>query len=357
MQAVFTGLCHGPLEPFGMDASTRERYSRQILFPPLGEQGQEKLLRSRAVIVGCGALGSLQANALARAGVGELVIIDRDYVETSNLQRQWLFDEADAAEALPKAVAAARKLAAINSSSSARAIVADLTSQNAEDLLLPADIILDGTDNFDTRYLVNDVAVKHGVPWIYGAAVASYGLTMPVLPNVSACLACLFPDPPSGAQPTCDTAGVLNAITAVIASLQVADALKILSGNQKEVDPRLLSIDIWKNSQRSICTRERNPGCPACGERRFSHLEGSERPPISLCGRNSVQIHARRHPVDLRALGDSLRLLGPVRANEYALRFFCPPYEMTVFPDGRAIIKGTTDTGIARSLYARYVGT
>ena len=340
-----------------MTPAEREKYSRQILFPPLGEEGQERLLRSRAVIVGCGALGSLQANALARAGVGEIVLIDRDYIELSNLQRQWLFDEADAAEALPKAVAAARKLATINSSVAARGVVADLTPQNAEELLLPAGVILDGTDNFDTRYLMNDVAVKHGVAWIYGAAVGSYGLTMPVLPGVSACLACLFPTPPAGAQPTCDTAGILNAITALIASLQVADALKILAGKCEDVESRLFTADVWKNTYRTVSTRERNPECVACGRREFAHLAGRDRPPISLCGRDSVQIHDRDRPLDLRALAETLRRLGTVRANEYALRFCCSPYEMTIFPDGRAIIKGTTDPGVARSLYARYVGT
>ncbi|MBI3698388.1 MAG: ThiF family adenylyltransferase, partial [Acidobacteria bacterium] len=242
-----------------MDPAAREKYSRQILFPPLGEEGQERLLRARAVILGCGALGSFHANALARAGVGEIVIIDRDYVEPSNLQRQWLFDEADAAEALPKAVAAARKLQSINSAVRVEPVVADLVPQNAEELLLPAGVILDGTDNFEARYLLNDVAVKHGVPWIYGAAVASEGFTMPILPGVSACLACLFPTAPSGAQPTCDTAGVLNAVTAAVASLQVADALKILSGNQQAVEPRLLAIDVWRTTYRSISTVERNP--------------------------------------------------------------------------------------------------
>src|SRR5712692_4712995 len=318
-----------------MDASTRDRYSRQILFPPLGEQGQENLLRSRTVIVGCGALGSLHANALARAGAGEIVIIDRDYVETNNLQRQWRFDEADAAKALPKAIARQRKLAAISSSIRVYAAVADLTPQNAEELLLPAAVILDGTDNFEARYLINDVAVKHGVPWIYGAAVASYGLTMPILPGVSACLACLFPTPPSGAQPTCDTAGVLNAITALVASLQVADALKILSGRQAEVEPRLLTIDIWKNTYRSVSTRERDPECETCTRHHFEHLEAPERPPITLCGRNAVHIRARSGPIDLRVLAQSLRPLGEVRASEYALRFACSPYEMTIFPDGR----------------------
>lgn len=340
-----------------MTAEQREKYSRQILFAPLGEAGQRRLLASRAVIVGCGALGSFHAAALARAGVGELIIIDRDYVEPSNLQRQWLFDEADAADAIPKAVAAARKIAAMNSSVKVGAKISDLTSENAEELLLPADVILDGTDNFETRYLVNDVAVKHEVPWIYGAAVGSYGLTMPVLPGHSACLACVFPEAPGGASPTCDTAGVLNAITAMIASLQVADALKVLSGNVKQVEARLLTADVWQNGIRTISTAKPDVNCRVCGHRKFEYLDGAHRRPISLCGRNAVQIHERRNGVDLTALRATLEPLGKVRANEYALRFECPPHEMTVFPDGRAIIKGTADLGLARSLYTRYVGT
>jgi len=186
--------------------------------------------------------------------------------------------------------------------------------------------------------------------------VSSYGATMPIVPGHTACLACLWPEPPGGPQPTCDTAGVLNVATSLIASLQVADALKILAGKVSEVEARLLSVDVWKNTWRAVSTRERDPECPACGRREFRHLAGEGRPPISLCGRNSVQIHARRNALDLRVLGETLRPLGQVRANEFALRFFCPPYEMTVFPDGRAIIKGTTDLGIARSLYARYIG-
>ncbi len=327
-----------------------------MLFAPLGREGQEKLLASRAVIVGCGALGSLQANALARAGVAEIVIIDRDYVETSNLQRQWLFDEADAAEGLPKAAAAARKLATFNSAVTVRPVVADLTPQNAEELLLPAGVILDGTDNFDTRYVINDVAVKHGVAWIYGAAVGSYGVTMTIVPGVSACLSCLFPQPPSGMQPTCETAGILNAVASLVASLQIADALKILAGRQDALEHRLFSVDVWKNTYQSIAA-PRDPECPACGRREFRHLAGRDRPPITLCGRNSVQIHEHARPVDLRTLAESLGRLGKVRANEYALRFFCTPYELTVFSDGRAIISGTTDVGVARSLYARYVGS
>src|ERR1039458_4291085 len=213
-----------------MTAAERLHYSRQILFPGIGEGGQEALLRSHAVVVGCGALGSFQAAALARAGVGRLTIIDRDYVEPGNLHRQWLFEESDAAEALPKAVAAERRIAHINSTVRARGVVADLTASNVAELLGDADLILDGTDNFETRYLINDFAVSRGRPWIYGAAVGSYGLTMPVIPGRTACFRCVYPDPPSGVQPTCETAGVLNAIVAAVASLQVADALKILSG-------------------------------------------------------------------------------------------------------------------------------
>lgn len=339
-----------------MTAEESEKYSRQILFAPLGEAGQRRLLSSRAVIAGCGALGSFHASALARAGVGEIIIIDRDYVEPSNLQRQWLFDETDAAEALPKAVAGARKIVAMNSGIQVDAKVSDLTPENAEELLLPADVILDGTDNFETRYLLNDVAVKHGVPWIYGAAVGSYGLTMPVLPGRTACLACIFPEAPGGASPTCDTAGILNAITAMIASLQVADALKILSGNIEMIEARLLTADVWQSAIRTVSTAAPDPKCRACAGRAFKHLDASRPRPISLCGRNAVQIHERRDAVDLSALRATLEPLGKVRANEFALRFECPPHEMTIFPDGRAIIKGTHDLGVARSLYARYVG-
>lgn len=340
-----------------MTAEERDKYSRHILFAPLGEEGQRRLLASRAVIAGCGALGSFHAAALARAGVGEIVIIDRDYVEPSNLQRQWLFDEADAAEALPKAIAALRKIAVMNSGVRASATVADLTPENAEELLLPADVILDGTDNFETRYLINDVAVKHGVPWIYGAAVGSYGLTMPIFPGRSACLACIFPEAPGGASPTCDTAGILNAAAAMIASLQVADALKILSGNTEKVEARMLTADVWEGTIRTVSTPKPDPNCHVCSGRKFEYLEGAHRRPISLCGRNAVQIHERREGVDLAALRSALEPLGKVRANEFALRFECPPHEMTIFPDGRAIIKGTHDLGLARSLYARYIGT
>ncbi|PWU06675.1 MAG: thiamine biosynthesis protein ThiF [Terriglobia bacterium] len=339
-----------------MEPADRERYSRQIMFAGIGDAGQEALLRSRAAIVGCGALGSFHAAALVRAGVGSVTIIDRDYVEPSNLQRQWLFEESDACHALPKAVAAERRLAAINSSVFVRGIVADLTASNVAELLAEADLILDGTDNFDTRYLINDFSVSRGIPWVYGAAVGSYGLSMPVLPGQTACLRCVYPDPPAGVQPTCETAGVLNIIVSLVASYQVADALKILCGRPELVEARITRADLWRGGTRQSDAPPRDPDCPACGRREFPYLEESRRSPVSLCGRNAVQIHDRERPLDLRELSARLRPLGEVRANEFALRFLVAPYEMTVFPDGRAIIKGTSDPGLARSLYARYVG-
>ncbi len=339
-----------------MDPRDRERYSRQILFPAIGEQGQERLLGAHAAIAGCGALGSFHAAALARAGAGRITIIDRDYVEPSNLQRQWLFDESDAAAALPKAAAAARALARINSAIEVRPVVADLTSENIADLLAGADVILDGTDNFDTRYLLNDYAVSRGVPWIYGAAIGSYGLTMPVIPGRTACFRCVYPEPPGGVQPTCETAGILNATISLVASLQVAAALKILCGKPEMVAARITTIDVWEGGIREVNQPAPDPDCPACGRREFPYLEGRHRPPVTLCGRNAVQVHERARPLDLLELQSRLAPLGEVRANPYALRFFTPPYEITVFPDGRAIIKGTADPGLARSLYARYIG-
>ena len=339
-----------------MSPAERQRYSRQILFAGLGEQGQEALLRAHVAIVGAGALGSFHAAALARAGIGRLTIVDRDYVEPSNLQRQWLFEESDAAESLPKAAAAARALGRINSSIQARGVIADLSASNIAELVAGADLILDGTDNFDTRYLINDFAVSRGIPWIYGAAVGSYGLTMPVLPGRTACLRCVYPEPPSGAQPTCETSGILNAVVSLVASLQVADALKILSGNSAQVRAVITTADVWSGIVRQVEVA-RDSECPACALRRFPHLEPSLRPPAVLCGRNAVQIRERERPLDLASLRARLEPLGEVRANEFALRFFPPPYELTVFPDGRAIVKGTSDIGVARSLYARYVGT
>ena len=340
-----------------MTYADRQRYSRQILFTGIGEKGQQRLLSSDVTIVGCGALGSVQAMELARAGVGHLTIIDRDYVEPSNLQRQLLFEESDAADGLPKAAAAERILRRINSGIEVRGVVEDLNPSNAEDLLDGADLILDGTDNFEARYLINDFAVDRSVPWIYGGAVGSYGIEMPVIPGRTPCLRCVYPEPPSGAQPTCETAGVLNTVTAIVASFQVADAVKILSGAQDQLIPRITTVDVWTGAVRQTEQPPVDPDCPTCARREFVYLKGERRSPISLCGRNAVQIHNSMQPLDLAQLKIRLGALGEVRSNEFALRFFHTPFEMTIFADGRAIIKGTTDPGVARSLYARFVGS
>jgi adenylyltransferase/sulfurtransferase len=340
-----------------MSPEERERYSRQVLFAPLGEGGQRRLLASHAAIVGCGALGTFHVAALARAGVGRITIIDRDYVEPSNLQRQWLFDERDAAEGLPKAVASARKVEALNSNVKVQARIADLNADNAGALLAGADLILDGTDNYETRYLINEIAVRERLPWIYGAAVGSYGATMPILPGRTACLACLFPTEPGAGAPTCDTAGILNVAAAVIAALQVADAIKILSGNESAVQARLLSLDVWQGEPRSIRASRPDPDCAVCGRREFSRLsQGGRGRTAVLCGRDAVQVYGNGSQIDLPALAAALQPLGDVRCNEYAIRFIKPPHEITVFRDGRAIVKGVADVAAARSLYARYVG-
>lgn len=337
-----------------MTESDRERYSRQILFPPIAAAGQDRLLHSCAAIVGCGALGAFHAGALARAGVGRLLLIDRDFVEYSNLQRQWLYEESDARDALPKAIAAARAVARINSGIRPQAMVADLNPDTIADLLDGAQLILDGTDNFETRYLLNDYAIDRAIPWIYGGAVGSYGLAMPILPGHSACFECVYPEPPTGAQPTCETAGVVNTITSLVASWQVSLALRLLTG--APVEPRITTFDVWTGDVRQIAMPAPDPACPACAHHSCRHLNGQGRPPISLCGRNAVQIHDCHRPIDLAALALRLAPLGEVRANDFALRFIVPPHELTVFPDGRAIIKGTQDPGLARSLYSRYIG-
>jgi adenylyltransferase/sulfurtransferase len=337
--------------------SLYEKYSRQILFARVGEQGQRRLLTSSAVIVGCGAIGAAAANLLTRAGVGKLRIIDRDFVEPSNLQRQTLFDEADALAALPKAVAAERKLRAINSSVSVEGIVADLSPQNADELLAPFDLILDGTDNFETRFLMNDFAVQNGKPWIYAAAVASYGVTMTIRPGVTACLACLMETQQQQLEETCDTVGVLGPIVNLIASLEAAEAMKLLAGRADALHNRLISCDVWTGHFQSVRIAP-NPDCRACARREFPYLEGQAQPHITMCGRDSVQIHERGRALDLATLKSRLSpTVSDVRHNEFLLRFRVPPYEMTVFSDGRAILKGTKDPAIARSLYARYIGT
>ena len=329
-----------------------------MLFAGIGPEGQHRLLASRAAIVGCGAIGAAAANLLVRAGVGCIRIIDRDFVEPSNLQRQTLFDESDALNALPKAVAAERKLRSINSAVAVEGVVADLTPRNAEALLEGVDLLLDGTDNFETRFLINDIAVKSSRPWIYAAAVASYGLTMTIRPGATACLACLLETGTAaqGLEETCDTIGVLGPIVNLIASLEVAEALKLLSGRPEALHGRLLSCDVWTGRMQSIGVA-RNPQCRACVRRDFTYLEGEAQPRITMCGRDSVQIHERARALDLAVLGVRLRpLVDDVRLNDFLLRFRIAPYEMTVFADGRAILKGTRDPAVARSLYARYIG-
>lgn len=339
-----------------MKPGIEQRYSRQILFPGIGAEGQRKLLNSQVAIVGCGATGSALASLLARAGVGALRIIDRDYVEPSNLQRQVLFDEADAADSLPKAIAASRKIAQFNSQIVAEPHVSDLTPENADQLLGGVQLILDGTDNFETRYLINDYALKNSLPWIYVAAVASYAITMNVLPGETACLACLFPDAPAGMLETCDTAGILNSAVNLAASIAATEALKLLTGAQQQLRRTLLSHDLWLNQRSEISAAKPRADCSTCGTRDFIHLTGASRPHITLCGRNSVQIHEHHRPVDLGDLSKRLQAHGNVRHTDFILKFWKEPYEMTLFPDGRAIIKGTTDTALARSLYARYIG-
>jgi adenylyltransferase/sulfurtransferase len=360
-----------------------ERYSRQILFRGIGAEGQRKLAATRVAIVGCGATGSALAGLLARAGVGTLRIIDRDYVEPSNLHRQSLFDENDAAESLPKAIAAARKIAAFNSHIVVEPKVEDLVPANIEALLEGMSLILDGTDNFETRYLINDYAVDRSLPWIYSAAVGGYAVTLNILPGQTACLACIFPDSPRGLVETCETSGILNSAVNLVASIAATEALKMIveapsrtkalveeesiaalkgCATQKHHETTtlrrtLLSFDVWTNEHAEISAAKPRAGCRACGQRDFIHLAGEGRPHITLCGRNSVQIHERQRPIDFTEMDRRLQSHGVVRHNDFVLKFWHDPYEMTLFPDGRAIIKGTTDTAVARSLYARFVGS
>ena len=341
-----------------MNDSLLEKYSRQVLFAGLGPEGQRRLLASRATIVGCGAIGAAGANLLVRAGVGSITIIDRDFVEPSNLQRQTLFDESDARNALPKAVAAEQKLRSINSGVEVQGVVADLSPRNAEVLLSGCDLLLDGTDNFETRFLINDFAIKSGRPWIYAAAVASYGLTMTVRPGLTPCLACLLESGKSSPtlEETCDTIGVLGPIVNLVASWEVAEALKILAGRPEALHGRLLSGDVWTGRMQSIHVA-RNPECRACAKHAYSYLGGQAHPHITLCGRDSVQIHERSRVLNLAELALRLQpVVQDVRQNDFLVRFRIAPYEMTVFADGRAILKGTKDPAVARTLYARYLG-
>jgi molybdopterin/thiamine biosynthesis adenylyltransferase len=351
------------------EIDAHERYSRQVLFSGIGELGQRRLAHAHVAIIGVGATGAAAAGLLARAGVGRLTLIDRDFVESSNLQRQMLFDEEDARAALPKAEAARRHLEHLNSTVRVTAHVADLIPDNIEILLDGAHILLDGTDNFETRYLLNDLAVRDGRPWIYAAAVGSYAATMNIMPRSgdepgdenanepTACLACVFPSAPSGNVETCDTAGILSTAVNLAASLQVTEALKFLTGQPQLMRRSLVSYDLWTGEHSEISTAHPRAGCEVCGRRSFRALGGVGRPHITLCGRNSVQIHEHARPTDLAALAARLRPLGEVRSNGLLLRFRRGEHTLTVFPDGRALVQGTTDTGLARSLYARFVGT
>jgi len=344
---------------FGLEE--RERYARQMAFSEIGPAGQEKLAQSRVMILGCGGLGAASASILARAGIGYLRLVDRDFLELNNLQRQLLYEEHDVKEGLPKAIAAQRRIQQINSTIMTEAIVADVNRFNIERLIGDVDLVIDATDNFETRFLLNDACVKHGRPWIYGAAIESYGLTMTIIPGETACLRCVMDKiPEPGSVPTCETVGVLAAIVVVIAAIQCAEAMKIVTGNRAAINRHLISIDLWQNSYQAIdIAKEKiQKNCPVCNQRWFDYLNGKRGSAYTtLCGRNAVQILPfQETQLDLARLAIQLAELGIVKANEYLIRFEIDGYELSIFPDGRAIVKGTTDTAIARSLYSRYVG-
>ncbi|MFV0387579.1 MAG: ThiF family adenylyltransferase [Pyrinomonadaceae bacterium] len=335
------------------------RYSRQILFTPIGRLGQEKLRNSRVLLIGCGALGASHAEALTRAGVGFLRIIDRDFVELSNLQRQTLFSEADAAARIPKAIAAKNRLEKINSDIEIEALVADINASNIERFIDGIDLIIDGADNFQVRYLVNDAAVKHCKTWIYGAAVSSYGTTMTIIPNQTACLRCIFEEiPPAGSSPTCDTAGVIQPIISAVSSVQISEALKILTENFDKLHGSLLQIDVWENDQRKISPSAPNPECPACGKREFEFLKAENNAnAASLCGRNAVQIvPMNRTEIEPKRFAEKLGSRENLTVNDYLIRFTADNLEITLFKDARAIIRGTDDVAVARSAYAKFIG-
>ncbi|RME48754.1 MAG: thiazole biosynthesis adenylyltransferase ThiF [Caldilineae bacterium] len=335
------------------------RYARQTIFPGIGEAGQRKLLASKVVVIGCGATGTVIANHLARAGVGELVVVDRDFIERNNLQRQLLFDEHDLAQNLPKAIAAERKLQAINSEITVRGIVADANPENIETLIEGATLVMDGTDNFETRYILNDACIKHNLPWIYTGAVSGYGMSQTILPGQTACLRCLFPDlPPPGTAATCDTAGVVGPVVAAIASISANEAIKLLVGNG-ELNRGIIHIDLWDLSLEQFDTGGPRPNCVACAEHRYEFLEQERTSTsVSLCGRNAVQIRAAHRTLSLSRIANQLRGVADITAaNDFLLRFRVPPdYEITLFADARAIIKGTNDETVARTLYDRYIG-
>ena len=341
------------------NSKSSERYSRQILFNGIGKEGQERLLNSRVVIIGCGALGSAQAEALARAGVGNLRIIDRDFVEFSNLQRQTMFTESDAAERLPKAIACANRIREINSDIAAEPEVADVNHSNIERFISDVDVVIDGTDNFATRYLINDACVKHEVNWVYGAAVGSYGVTMTIRPHETPCLRCIFPEaPPAASAPTCDTAGVIMPIISIVASVQVTEALKLLTAKIGDLHNSLMQFDVWRNEWRKISIGKPLQDCPTCGLGEYETLNAEARDFAAvMCGRHAVQISPTDSVhIDLDALRRKLESSGDVKANDYLVRFRTGEYELTIFQDARSIIRGTDDIATARSLYSKYIG-
>ncbi|MDZ7645471.1 MAG: ThiF family adenylyltransferase [Woeseiaceae bacterium] len=360
-----------------------DRYHRQMLLPGFGEAGQRRLAGSTALVLGCGALGTVIADMLARAGVGHLVIVDRDFVELTNLQRQVLFDEQDVADAMPKAEAARRKLAKINSQVKVTAIVDDVNYRNIERFAQGVDVLVDGVDNFETRYLANDYAVRHGVPYLYGGAVGTTGMAFAILPHTETgnaewetlaggsratpCLRCLFEEaPPPGQSPTCDTVGVIGPAVSIIANFEVAEALKVLTGNFERVSPTMLNLDLWTNSivQLKVANARQRSECPCCGQRRYEYLDGrAGSSATTLCGRDAVQLTHRQLGTALRLddIARRLRAYGKVIVNDFMLRANVSDngksYELTLFNDGRAIVKGTADASAARGVYAKFVGS
>ncbi|QQE80218.1 ThiF family adenylyltransferase [Alicyclobacillus sp. SO9] len=341
-----------------MASSLTERYSRQVLFRPIGLLGQENLSRSRVAIVGLGALGTVSAGELARAGVGYLKLIDRDIIEASNLQRQSLYDEEDARKGLAKAAAAADKLRLANSDIEIEVVVTDLTWRNAEELLSDVDVIVDGTDNFEVRYLINEVSVKHSIPWSYGGAVSSYGTTAFFRPDETPCLVCLFGPHQGGGHDTCDTVGVIAPIVATIASLQTAEVLKYLSGNHEALAKVITTIDLWRNDFRQVHLGAKKESCPCCGQHEYPMLTPkADALTVSLCGRRTIQVRSLHAPQEtLHQVAQRLQRVGEVRQNPNLLRCDLGEVQITLFADGRALFHGVDDPQTARNLYASYIG-
>ncbi|HJN10395.1 MAG: ThiF family adenylyltransferase [Pirellulaceae bacterium] len=342
------------------DASHLDRYIRQMRYPPLGKSGQQQLSTSSALICGCGALGSVLANTLARAGVGHLRIVDRDFLELNNLQRQVLYDEQDVAAGIPKAIAAQNKLRAINSDVDIEAIVTDVDHTNIASLVDGVEMILDGTDNFETRYLLNDASINFNIPWVYGGCIGAEGQTMTIVPGDTPCLRCLMPEsPPPGSTPTCDTAGILGPIINVIASIEACEAIKILSGHREAINRTLMVFELWDNRVRQVKLDSlQGIECETCDQRKFPWLAGQRGSHTAiLCGRNAVQLSfPDRQPLSLESLAEKLRGMGEVSGNRFLLRLTVDEYLITVFPDGRAIIGGTEDITEAKTVYAKYIG-